>query len=181
MAQALKNSERIRPVVNRADLKQYAKLEAQASSRFPPFHKKWTVQNFIQILNATGMMAQSYVRNTKDILKREEVIGFILYKLHEDNFEILNLVSEGDRPDVIGKLIAFMKDRACKPDAKRSCVTFTVRETDEEWQRILSAAGFRAKLVRDHFDHPVEDGYKFTWENKDVADSERRELSVGSP
>lgn len=164
MGQTLKNSERIRPVINREDLKRYVALESRTNSKLAPFHRKWNYSNFVQILRAEGMMAQSYVRITDDILHKEEVVGFILYKLHEDSFEILNLVAEADRPDVVEKLIAKMK---VKTNSKRSVIEFTVRETDEDWHAILRASGFQAQLVRNYFDRPVEDGYKFRWEKAD--------------
>ena len=161
MGQTLKSAERIRPVINREDLKTYVRLEAKTNSKLAPFHRKWNYSNFVQILRADGIMAQSYVRATEDILQKEEVVGFILYRLHDEYFEILNLVAEHNRPDVIEKLLQKMKD---KTGSKRFAIEFTVRETDDEWHAMLREAGFQAKLVRGYFDHPVEDGYKFKWE-----------------
>ena len=172
MGQKLKNVERIRPVLNKADLKAYVKLEAQSDAKYPPFCRKWTYQHFSQILAAHGIMAQSYVISSQDILHKEEVIGFILYRMHKDRFEILNLVSDADRPDVRKKLIVLMQTKAEKPNAMRKIVEFTVRETDEEWHRLLNSSNFKAELVREHFDHPVEDGYKFKWEAEDVGEPE---------
>lgn len=163
MGQITKSKERIRPVVNRTDLKYYAKLESQRNSRLAPFHRNWTLQNFIQILRVKNVMAQSYVcPSSERLLEKEEVAGFVLYRIHENHFEILNLCADLDRPDVIYKLLDMIKK---KTNSQRPFVEFTVRETDQEWHDMLSGAGFLAKLVRKYSDRPLEDGYKFRWDN----------------
>ncbi|HMO16039.1 MAG TPA: ribosomal protein S18-alanine N-acetyltransferase [Pirellulaceae bacterium] len=131
----------------RRDMQEVTRIE-ENSFEFP-----WSEQDFYHCLrgrNCIGMVAEH----------DEQVIGFMIYELHQEQLHILNFAV---RPDfrrrnigrqMVEKLIGKLSQQ------RRTRIILEVRETNLAAQLFFQRMGFVAVTVlRDYYDDTVEDAY----------------------
>ncbi len=142
----LKVNVHIRWMIRR-DMSEVTQIE-ENSFEFP-----WSEQDFFRCLrgrNCIGMVAEH----------DDQVIGFMIYELHQDQLHILNFAV---RPDyrrrnigrqMIDKLVGKLSQQ------RRTRIILEVRETNLAAQLFFQRMGFRAiTVLRDYYDDTVEDAY----------------------
>ena len=131
----------------RRDMPEVNSIE-QNSFEFP-----WTEKDFFRCLrgrNCIGMVAEH----------DEEVVGFMIYELHNNQLHILNFAV---RPDfrrrnvgrqMIQKLIGKLSQQ------RRNRIVLEIRETNLAAQLFFQKLGFRAiSVLRDYYEDSTEDAY----------------------
>lgn len=133
----------------------------QSSFEFP-----WTEKDFFRCLrgrNCIGMVAEH----------DEQVVGFMIYELHNNQLHILNFAV---RPDyrrrnvgrqMVEKLIGKLSQQ------RRNRIVLEVRETNLAAQLFFQKLGFKAiSVLRDYYDDTVEDAYVMHYRFAQDGDSD---------
>ncbi len=144
----------------RRDMPEVSAIE-QNSFEFP-----WTEKDFFRCLrgrNCIGMVAEN----------DEQVVGFMIYELHNSQLHILNFAV---RPDyrrrnigqqMVEKLIGKLSQQ------RRNRIVLEVRETNLAAQLFFQKMGFRAiTVLRDYYDDTIEDAYVMHYRFKSEEEQE---------
>lgn len=134
------------------------------------FEHPWGERDFVTCLrgrNSIGMVAER--AGSKSSIP--EIVGFVVYDLHERKLEILNLAVApsyyrmGVGQQMIEKLIGKLSPQ------RRTRINAIVGETNLDAQLFFRAMGFRAiRTLRDHYeDFQPGDAYLFSYQHVEPA------------
>lgn len=137
----------------RGDLPAVTQIEREA------FEFPWDAEDFLEVLrtrNTIGMVAE---------LPKGVIAGYMIYELHRDSMEIINLAIRSDmQRDGFG--ILFVQKMKWKAEqASRKSVTAVIRETNLPAQLFFKSMGFRATgVLRNYYEDTAEDAIAFVYE-----------------
>ncbi len=111
----------------------------------------WTEENFLDVLrqrNTIGMVAVAKGSNWPHSAETDPVVGFIIYELHKDWIQVLNLaVAKSCRRSWVGSQIIFELISKKLSSHRRTKITVDVRETNIAAQLFLASLGFLAVRI----------------------------------
>ena len=119
------------------------------------FDSPWSEEEFIRSLrnrNCIGMVAET----------GEKIVGYMIYELHRNRLEILNLAVHGEhrRSGVGSSMIAKLYGKLSPQ--RRTRIDAAVCERNEVAHYWLKACGFTAvEILRDHYEEITADAYLF--------------------
>jgi len=134
------------------DLEAVLRIE-QASFEFP-----WTESEFLACIQRPNCIATVAV-------VQEKVVGYMIYEMGAQSFQILNLAVDPDcRRHGVGRTMVQRLINKLSPRRRRR-ISLYVRETNLPAQLFFRAIGFRAKaILHDHYPDTAEDAYLMTYE-----------------
>jgi ribosomal-protein-alanine N-acetyltransferase len=127
------------------------------------FDSPWSEEEFIRSLrqrNCIGMVAEI----------GEKIVGYMIYELHRNRLEILNLAVHGEhrRSGVGSSMIAKLYGKLSPQ--RRTRIDAAVCERNEVAHYWLKACGFTAvEILRDHYEEIAADAYLFRLVYGDAA------------
>ncbi len=143
----------------RRDMPEVLKIE------YENFDCPWTEEDFLKCLrkrNCIGMVVE----------RENKVVGFMLYELHKNQLEVLNLAVKQDcHRQGIGSL---MIDKLASKLSieRRTKIALLVRDSNLGAQLFFRAMGFRAvEVLRNFYEECHDDAYSMVYEmTPDITD-----------
>jgi GNAT superfamily N-acetyltransferase len=103
-------------------------------------------------------------------LHRRRVVGYAVFRLETSCRRVsllrLGVLPEHRRKGIAACLVGRIAERLADKHSlasKWNRIVADTRESQDAAHRFLATLGFGSSLVRDHFDHPREDSYRFVY------------------
>lgn len=141
--------------VKPADLPGLVKIENTTN----PESSQWCERDFRAAFTKANYEGLVAVRHTD---KGVQIVGFIVYGFDFDKIKVVNFAVH---PKYMRKGIgtALLDHLKTKLQLRRNILEIDIRETNLATQLYLKKRNFRAHLVRNWYDQPKEDAYRFQY------------------